>query len=451
VPAAVDIVSPVCICYLALTFFRFYLLSFSSSDCAMMTQKTRSFTPQRWVSVVAAAVAVLCCGWLATHFVFVAAPALASAPLQLAVPGTFRPTKDQLAGLDIAAVQAMDFRAEHITDGIIAVNDDSTTAVFSHYSGRVTKLYAKLGDVVQKGAALMAVDASESVQAQSDLMTAAASVGTAQAQVQLMAASEQRQQALFLAKVGAQKDWLSSQADLGTAQNNLRSAQAAQSAVRSRLRILGTSDAQIKALEAAPDGQNTQAEALVRAPIGGTVMARQVGAGQFIQSVAGGAVNPVYSISDLSTVWLVANVREGDMAHMRLGQALEVRVAAWPDRLFKAKIAWISPSIDPLTHRLPVRAEIDNRDGALKPMMFASFRILTGDASTGSGIAQNALVYEGNEAHVFVARPDGLLVLRQVRTGRVSESMVEIVDGLAVGEQVVTRGALFIDRAAEGN
>jgi cobalt-zinc-cadmium efflux system membrane fusion protein len=136
---------------------------------------------------------------------------------------------------------------------------------------------------------------------------------------------------------------------------------------------------------------------------------------------------------------------------MRLGQALEVRVAAWPDRLFKAKIAWISPSIDPLTHRLPVRAEIDNRDGALKPMMFASFRILTGDASTGSGIAQNALVYEGNEAHVFVARPDGLLVLRQVRTGRVSESMVEIVDGLAVGEQVVTRGALFIDRAAEGN
>jgi cobalt-zinc-cadmium efflux system membrane fusion protein len=367
------------------------------------------------------------------------------------LPGTFRPTKNQLDALKIVPVQVMSFRDEQMTDGAIANNDDTTTPVFSPYSGHVTRLFAKLGDVVGKGTPLMTVEASEFVQGQNDLIAAVAALNTARAQVKLSASSEQRQHDLYLAKAGAQKDWLQSQTDLTAAQSNVRSAEIAVDAVRNRLRILGKSEEEIGVLEKEPVLNGMNPEAVIRSPIAGTVILRQVGVGQNIQSTAAGASSPVYTIANLSTVWLVANVRETDAPHMKIGEPVEVKVPAWPDRVFKAKIAWIAPSVDPNTHRLPVRAEVDNRDGALKPMMFASFRILTGDAVTAPGVPQSAIVYEGADAHVFVARNDGSLALRPIRTGRTDGDLVEVTGGLTAGERIVTSGALFIDRAAEGN
>jgi cobalt-zinc-cadmium efflux system membrane fusion protein len=220
-------------------------------------------------------------------------------------------------------------------------------------------------------------------------------------------------------------------------------------AARNRLRILGKSTSEIDALEADHSGR-INAEAIVRAPISGTVLQRQVGLGQYIQSAAGGASNSLFSIGNLSTVWLVANVREVDAPRMKVGQALEVQVMALPKRTFQGRIAWVAPAIDPNTRRLQVRAEIDNRDGALTPMMFATFHIQTGESSRAPGIPEGAIVYEGSDAHVFVARPDGTLAVRSIRVGRSSGNMVEVVSGLSVGDRVVTSGALFIDRATAG-
>lgn len=366
-------------------------------------------------------------------------------------PGSFRPAKGQLEALKIVAVQALSFRTEQITDGSIATNDDTTTQVFSPYTGHVTKLFAKLGDTVQKGTPLMAVEASEFVQGQNDLIAAAAALGTATAQVKLTEAAEKRQHEMLLSKAGAQKDWLQSQADLATAQGNLRSAEIALAAVRNRLRILGKTDEEIAALEAVPVLQRTSPEAVVRAPIAGTVILRQVGIGQNIQSAAAGASNPVYAIANLSNVWLIGNVRETDAPLMKLGAPVEVQVPAWPDRVFKAKLTWISASVDPNTRRVPVRAEVENHDGALKPQMFATFHIATGDTVTSPGVPNSAVVYEGSDAHVFVALADGTLALRPIKVGRINGNLVEVTDGLKAGEKIVTSGALFIDRLAQGN
>ena len=143
----------------------------------------------------------------------------------------------------------MTFRPERVTEGNIAVDDDLTTPVFSPYSGRVIKLIAKLGDHVERGAPLMAVEATEFVQAQNDLITAASTLKTARSQLSLAQAAEQRQHLLFLGKGAALKDWQQSQADLATAQDNVRAQQIALSAVRNRLRILGKSDAEIARIE----------------------------------------------------------------------------------------------------------------------------------------------------------------------------------------------------------
>jgi membrane fusion protein, heavy metal efflux system len=363
--------------------------------------------------------------------------------------GTFRPTSEQWAGIGVETVATRIFLPERVTEGNIAIDDDLTTPVFSPYSGRVIRLIAKLGDHVTRGQPLIAVAASEFVQGQNDLVTAAASLKTTRAQLKLAETAEQRQHALYLAKGGALKDWQQSQADLATAQNSLRAQEIALAAVRNRLRILGKSDREIDAIEnGAP--LDMEPVAYIVAPISGTVTQRQVGLGQNILSVQSGASTPVYTIGDLSTVWLVANVREADAPLIRIGQPVEVRVLAFPGRVFKARISWIAPSIDANTHRLPVRADVENPDGALKPLMFARFSIITGPAATLPAVPESAIVYEGDTARVWVVR-NGMIAARPIDIGEASYGMVGVLSVLAAGEKIVTTGTLFIDRAANGD
>jgi cobalt-zinc-cadmium efflux system membrane fusion protein len=343
-------------------------------------------------------------------------------------PGTFRASPQQMKTLTVAAVGLHGFVSEELTEGKIAANGDHATPVFSPYSGRITRIIAGLGDTVKAGAPLATLEASEFVQAQNDLATAAS-------QLKLARITETRKHALYDAKGGSLQDWQSSQ-------NDLTAAETALSAARNRLSILGKSPAEIAALES---NRSISASATLSAPIAGVVVDRQVGPGQYVQAGAG---TPQFTIADTSSVWLLANVRETDAARVKLGQLVEVHVPAYPDRVFKARLTYVSAVVDPVTHRLPVRAEIGNRDGALKPEMFANFRILTSDASESPAVPQSAVVYEGAAAHVWVVAADGLLSLRSIRTGRSNDGLIEVLEGLKPGENVVTKGGLFIDQAA---
>src|SRR5215472_15729439 len=365
-------------------------------------------------------------------------------------PGTFRPTQQQWRDLKLERVTVRTFRPEQVTEGAIAVDDDLTTPVFSHYSGRVIKVAAMLGDVVKPGDPLFVIHASEFVQAQNDLITALANLQTARSQLTMARTNERRTHELYLAQGGSLKDWQQTQTDLITAQNTVRADEIALHAVRSRLRILGKTDDEIASLEAQPT-QKLNPVATVTAPIGGTITQRQIGVGQYINSEANGASSPVYTISDLSTVYLIANVREVDAPLMHVGLPLEVHVLAYPGRVFKGKVSYVAPSIDPNTHRLPVRADVENSDGALKPGMFANFSIITGEAATAPAVPPEAIVYQGEQARVWVAGEGDTLALREIRTGRTSDGMVEVRAGLAAGEKVVTSGSVFIDRAARAD
>jgi len=388
--------------------------------------------PSCWRTALAPTLALLCVG-----------AALAQAPAQpVAAPG-FRPTAAQMAGLKVVTVGKLAFREEHVTDGRIAVNGDHTTPVFSPYSGRVTQLLAGIGDSVRQGQRLAAIEAGEFVQAQNDLLAAQAAAATAHAQHNLAQATERRKHALFDAKAGALQDWEQAQADLAAAQGVARSADAALGAARNRLAILGRTEAEIDALARA---EKMDALAYVQSPIAGTITDRQVGPGQFLQA---GAANPVFTVSDLSSVWLVANVRESDAPFVHKGQSLEVRVVALPERVFTARVTSVAPTLDPATRRLAVRAQIANPDGALKPEMFASFSVLSGAQGTAPAVPESGVLYEGAEAHVWVVADDGTLGLRQIRPGRSANGMVEVLSGLKAGEKVIASGALFIDRAAQ--
>ena len=346
----------------------------------------------------------------------------------------------------------MDFPQVEDTDGKIANDDDLTTPVFSPYTGRVVKLYARAGDTVHQGDPLFAVQAAEFVQGQSDLISAMATLKTARAQLTLTEANEKRQHELFLAHGAAQKDWQQSQVDLANAQGGLNTAEVGLAAVRDRLRILGKSDQEIDAVEQAADVRPLDPFGIVSAPIGGIVLQRQVGLGQNIVSAATGG-SAQFQIGNVSKVWMLANVREENAPKVHLGDPVEVTVLAYPGRVFAGKITRISLAMDPALHRLPVWAAVDNPEGLLKPEMFARFRIISGPANGPSAaVPDRAIVYEGANAHVWLANDaDKTLTLRQIKVGREVDGVVQVLDGLKPGDQVVTSGAVFIDRAATGD
>jgi cobalt-zinc-cadmium efflux system membrane fusion protein len=360
-------------------------------------------------------------------------------------PGRFTPTDAEWAALAFEPAKEQEFRAEHITEGKIAVNEDSSTPVFSPYAGRVVKLMVKPSDTVERGQALFVIEATDTVQALNDFITASSTLNSARSKLNLAQINEKRQNDLYAGKAVPLKDWQAAQDALVGAQNDLRAAETALEAVHNRLRILGRSEEQIAQFQ---QTRQISADTPIYSPIAGTVVARKVGPGQFIAS---GATDPVFIIGDLSSVWLTAYVRESEAADVRLGQEIDYTVLALPGRTFKARIDYVAAAIDPTTRRLLVRATIDNKEGLFKPEMFANVTIYAAGDHTSVGVRKQALIYEGDRVRLWVAHDeDKSLELRQVTTGLTNGDLVEIKTNLKPGEKVVTKGSLFIDRAASG-
>src|SRR5579875_3768805 len=213
----------------------------------------------------------------------------------------------QAASVPPPPVPLMRFATEDRAEGKITADEDLATPVFSPYSGRVTKLFARAGDRVERGAPLFAIAAMQLVRGENDLIKAVDALATARARLDLARTDERRERALYEAKGAALKDWQKAQVALAAAQAAYRSAQIAVAAARNNLRILGESTAEIGAIENSPDTFLINPQATVYAPISGTVIKRRVGLGQYLR--AGGS-KPVFTIGDVAKVWLLANVPE---------------------------------------------------------------------------------------------------------------------------------------------
>jgi cobalt-zinc-cadmium efflux system membrane fusion protein len=357
----------------------------------------------------------------------------------------YMPTPAEWASLTTEPVTERTFRAETVTEGKIAVDEDRSTPVFSPYAGRVTKLLAKPGETVKQRQPLFVIEAADTVQAQNDFIAAMTGLNKARSAVDLAQIQDKRAKDLFEGKAVPLKDYQQTQATLIQAQNDLRSSQTALEASRNKLRILGLTDDAISTFQ---EKGRIDPNTTIFSPITGTVVQRKVGPGQYVNS---GASDPVFVIGDLSTVWLTAFVRETDASKVSVGQEIAFNVLALPDRPLTARIDYVSAAIDPATRRLLVRSTIDNKDGLLKPEMFANVTIYSASDHPAIGVPKQALIYEGDQVRVWVAREDKSIELRQIKTGLANGDLVEVEGNLKPGEQIVTKGSLFIDRAASGS
>ncbi|MDB5628893.1 MAG: Secretion protein HlyD, partial [Tardiphaga sp.] len=310
---------------------------------------------------------------------------------------------------------------------------------------RVTKLLARPGDVVTQGQPLFTIEAADTVGAQNDFVAAMTGMNKAKSQLDLAQLQDKRARDLFEGKAIPLKDVQSAQATLITAQNDLRSATTALEAARNRLRIFGLDEAAVAAFQ---DKGKINPETTIYAPIAGTVVQRKIGPGQYISA---GATDPSFVIGDLSTVWLTAFVRETEVSAIEVGDEISFTVLALRGRDLTAKVDYIAAAIDPSTRRLLVRAVVPNPGGQLKPEMFASVTIYSSGDHPAVGVPRTSLIYEGDQVRLWVAHDDKTIELRTIKTGLVNGQQVEVVSGLASGEKIVTRGSLFIDRAASGS
>ncbi len=359
-----------------------------------------------------------------------------------AAPGEFRLNDGELRALRIERVAARGFRTERVAEGRISVNEDRSTPVLPPFPGRITRVHAQLGDRVRAGAPLFDMDSPDMTQAAQDLLAALDNAGKAGTTLDQARRENARQASLFSARAASQRDVEQARAALTTAEADERIAEATLASARDRLRVLGRDAAQVAELERT---RAVHAGITVTAPFDGAVTQRRASPGTWL---AAGGGEAVMTISDLSTMWLVAAVREADVPLIRTGMPLLVNLGALPGRDFTARIVRSGTGLDPATRRMTVFAEVQDPEGVLRPEMFATFRIAVSEERLAPGVPASAVIFRGSQASLWTAMDGNRFALRQVALGARDGDAYEVRSGLDAGERIVTGGALFIDRAA---
>lgn len=380
--------------------------------------------------------------WLRPHET--AAPALPPGELQL--------TAQQVASLKIEPAQFDDGYERTGASGQIAVDGTRSTPVFIPYAGQVLAVPVQNGDHVRAGDVLLRIRTSDIVDARNALFAASAQRASAASQLRVAEENAARAEQIYRTAGGALKDYQQAHSELVNAQSALRIADSAVGAAKDKLVVFGKTPGEIARLAGAGGVGGIHADTNLRAPIGGVVVTRSVAEGQY---VAAGATDPAFVIADLSKVWLVAQVAESDAPRVHIGDHLSVTTTAWPGRNFDAVVDNVGAQIDPVTHRLPVRATIANPDGALKPQMFADFTIRSADGENMRmapgqhliSVPSEAVIHEGDTERVWVYLGKGRVIARAVKTGESHDGRVTILSGLREGEKVVSQGALFVNEA----
>lgn len=392
--------------------------------------KERGLTPVR---VLAGAAAFLILGgvFVAWLLGFFSGSELASVPASGASSAAPVLTLNdkQLGTIKIAPVGKHIFPVEMDAVGSIDFNENMSVQVFAPYQGKIISAFAQVGDEVAKGKPLFTIDSPDLVQAESTLIAAAATFD--QANRALI-----RDQKLY----DTQGTGGISEANLDLAVSAKLGAEGALKASRDAVRVFGKSESDIDAIVAK---RQIDPALVVNSPITGRITARNAQPGLLEQP---GDPPPPYSIADISTMWMLANIPEIDSSTTKVGQEVKVSVMAHPGELYDGKITTIGATIDPNLHTLLVRSEVQDPRHELRPGMFANFVIRTGDAVNAIAVPVDGVVREGDGTMtVWVTTDRHRFTQRQVRIGQERDGYDQILGGLGQGDLVVTEGAIFLD------
>jgi membrane fusion protein, heavy metal efflux system len=360
----------------------------------------------------------------------VAAPEATPGPKAASAPAAnvVELLETQLKAVKVEVASEREFAIEKSAVGSIDFNEEMLTQVFTPYQGRIAELFAKVGDEVKKGQSLFTIDSPDLVQASSTLISSAGVL-------ELTSRNLERMKMLYAARAAAQRDFEQATSDNQTAEGAYRAA-------RDAVRIFGKTDAEMDRIV---EKRQVDPILVVPSPISGRITARNASPGLLVQP---GNPPAPFTVADISTMWMLANVAESDSPSFKVGQEVKVSVLAYPDRAFGGRISTIGATVDPVTHRVLVRSEIDDPDHLLRSGMFANFVIQTGDPMHSVAVPVDGVVREGDGTMtVWVTADRRRFTMRPVKIGLLRDGYYQILDGLRPGELVATEGALFLSNA----
>jgi membrane fusion protein, heavy metal efflux system len=303
-----------------------------------------------------------------------------------------------------------------VLPGIVESDPARTAAVLPALSGRVREIHVALGDRVQQGQALVTIDSPDLAQAYDDDDKAADAL-------QLTKKTLERQEGQF--KLGT----LSSH-DLDQARSDNTQAVAEYTRTQARLRALGT----------IVDVQHRSRTLTVTAPVSGSVTALNIARGNMIND----PTQPVMTVADLSTIWVTALVPEKDLGVIGKNQDAEVRLPAYPGKVMRGKVLFVSDVLEPDSRRDKVRVAFANPDTTFKPNMFATVT-LTGETQTRVVVPTSALLMNNDRTSVFVATAPWTFERRTVETRLEEGTTVALDSGVKPGESVVVKGGILLN------
>jgi cobalt-zinc-cadmium efflux system membrane fusion protein len=304
--------------------------------------------------------------------------------------------------------------------GKVEANADKIAHVSPRISGKIVSVRSSLGDSVAAGQVLVTLDSVE-------LGEALGRYHQSKTKLALAQSNMDRIKALVEKKIAARKEILQAETDYKTAQTELHTDE-------ERLSLYGVSLADLKG-----DGHKKPLLP-VRSPIGGIITEKHAIVGELSDPA-----RSLYTVADLSSVWVLVDIHEKDLAKVRRGQAATVIVGAFPDRKFRGRITYLADLVDEATRTVKARVEVANPGRKLKPEMFASVELaLAADAPPVLAVPEEAVQELEGRKLVFVAKSDTEFEPRAVELGRASDGMVEVVSGLNEGERYAVKGAFIL-------
>ncbi|MEW5863456.1 MAG: efflux RND transporter periplasmic adaptor subunit [Pseudomonadota bacterium] len=321
--------------------------------------------------------------------------------------------EEKAAGIKTEKVDWSPAGDEIVVTGTIQPNLDRLAKVAPRVPGRVVRVLASLGDRVTAGQPLAVLDSIEVGEARSVL-------AQAEAEAKVAEAAFKRAESLSAESIVPEKEYLRARSDL-------EKSRAAVAAAREKVRMLGVGPMR--------DGNGASLFS-VAAPFAGTVVEKSAVPGALAEPA-----KPLFTVTDLTTVWIEASVFERDLPRLVQGAPATVTVAAWPGAPAKGRVTYIASLMDVETRTVKARVEVSNRDGRLRPGMFANVAIAVPGQAAAQAIfvPQDAVVLMDGRTTVFVRGERGFEP-RQVQTGERRQGRVEVKDGIKAGEELVVAG-----------
>lgn len=328
------------------------------------------------------------------------------------------PEVQKQSGVVVAPAKRQQMAGVISATGKVEANADRIAHVSPRISGKVVAVRSSLGDSVGAGQVLVTLDSVELGEAMSRYHQSKTRLALAQSNMD-------RVKTLVEKKIAARKEILQAETDYKTAQTELHTDQ-------ERLALYGVSAADLKS--------DRRPLLPVRSPIGGVITEKHAIVGELADPA-----KSLYTVADLSSMWVLVDIHEKDLAKVHRGQAATVVVSAFPETKFRGRITYLADVVDEATRTIKARVEVANPGRKLKPEMFATVELATAaDAPPVLAVPEEAVQELEGRKLVFIAEGDAVFEPRKVELGRASGGMVEVVSGLKEGERFAAKGAFVL-------